>query len=180
MPKYLLISGSPRKGNTDFILSKIFENLHGEKELIFLRDLNINQCRGCLGCYKSGHCLQSDDMSALFQKIILSDLLIMGSPLYYGNVSGLIKKFIDRTLPAYKSALLKNKKIISIMVGGGDEAVTEKFHKEAIKGFIKYNKLNLIATYNFKAYEASDLKEDPKAVLEINKIIEKIVNHSQN
>ena len=51
MAKILLISGSQRKGNTDFALSTILNKIEGEKELIFLRDKNIKHCLGCLSCH---------------------------------------------------------------------------------------------------------------------------------
>lgn len=174
MTKYLLISGSPRKGNTDFVLSKIYDNLNGKKELIFLRNLNFSHCKGCLTCYSSGTCVIKDDMEQLFTNLLSADIIIIGSPLYYGNVSGLMKQFIDRTVPAYKSESLKGKQLISIMVGGCEIQVTEKFHKEAIKGFVKYNKLNLIDTYNFEAFEANDLKQNQQSRIQISKIVRKI------
>ena len=94
--------------------------------------------------------------------------------LYYGNVSGLMKQFIDRTIPAYESKSLEGKQLVSIMVGGGKVEVTEKFHKAAIKGFVEYNKLNLIDTYNFEAFEADDLKQDNQSQIQINEIVRKI------
>lgn len=174
MAGYLLISGSPRDGNTDFVLSKIYESLNGEKELVFLRALNFSHCKGCLACYSTGACVIKDDMEQLFSSLLSADLIIIGSPLYYGNVSGLMKQFIDRTIPAYRSRALKGKQLVSIMVGGGKVEITEKFHKEAIKGFIEYNRLNLIDTYNFEAFEADDLKQDVQSKMQISEIARKI------
>lgn len=174
MPKYILILGSPRKGNTDYILSEIFNKLGNGAKLVFLRDLKINFCKGCLACYETGKCVQADDMEGLFQKLLEAKLIILGSPLYYGNVSALTKNFIDRTIPAYDHELLKNKKIISIMVGGGDTATTEEFHKEVIRGFVKYNKLNLIKRFNFQGFEADDLLKEQGVEGKISEIVELI------
>ena len=174
MARYLLISGSPRDGNTDFVLSKIYESLNGEKELVFLRDLDFSHCKGCLTCYSTGACVIKDDMEQLFSNILSVDMIIIGSPLYYGNVSGLMKQFIDRTIPAYKSKSLKGRRLVSIMVGGGKVKTTEKYHREAIKGFVKYNELNLIDTYNFEAFEAGDLKQDDQSRIQISEIVRTI------
>ena len=176
MPKYILISGSPRKGNTDFVLSEVYNNIKGDKELIFLRDINLKRCNGCLSCYETNECVINDEMSKIFKKLLTADMIIIGSPNYYGNVSGLLKDFIDRTIPSYETKSLKNKKLISIMVGGGEAQITEKFHKEAIKGFVKYNQLDLIKTFNFKAFEANDLKQAPDSKIETGKIVEEIEN----
>jgi multimeric flavodoxin WrbA len=110
-------------------------------------------------------------MRNVFDKLLKAELIIIGSPLYYGNVSGLTKSLIDRTIPAYENELLKGKKLISIMVGGGETKITAKFHKEAIRGFVKYNKLKLLKIFNFQGFEANDLRDDPSAMKEISKII---------
>lgn len=175
MKKYiLLISGSPRRGNTDFVLSRVYEKLDSKKEIVRLKDLNFKHCSGCLKCYSTGKCIFQDDMSKLFTKLFAADLIVIGSPLYYGNVSGLMKNFIDRTIPAYENGALKGKKIISIMVGGGEVSTTAGFHKEAIKGFVKYNKLNLIDTFSFQGWEKDDLKKNPESENKIDKITRKI------
>ena len=176
MPKYILISGSPRKGNTDFVLSNIYNNLKGDKELILLRNIDLNHCNGCLTCYETNKCVINDEMSRFFKKLLVADVIIIGSPNYYGNVSGLLKDFIDRTIPSYETKSLKNKKLISIMVGGGETQITEKFHKEAIKGFVKYNQLDLVETFNFKAFQANDLKQSPDSKVKIDKIVKEIEN----
>ncbi|MCX6789437.1 MAG: flavodoxin family protein [Candidatus Gribaldobacteria bacterium] len=120
MAKFLLVSGSPRSGNTELILKKIFEALPKEKELILLRQKNINHCKGCLSCDKLKKCVQRDDMQAIYPKMQAADVLIIGSPNYFDNVSGLMKDFIDRTNPFYKTDKLKNKKAFFVVVGGGE------------------------------------------------------------
>ena len=172
--KVLAISGSPRKGNTDYILSKIYEKLDSEKELIFLRDLKLEHCTGCLSCQKTNECILDDDMKTLLEKLLAADIIIIGSPNYYGNVSGLMKDFIDRTHPCYKAESLKNKKLISIMVGGGKLQLTADFHKEAIKGFVKYNKLNLVKTFDFLGFHKNDSKEDVNIEAKISEILKEI------
>ena len=174
MKKILLICGSPREGNTHYILSKIHESLKIDKKIVFLNKLNFSHCKGCLSCYETGECIINDDMKNLFFDLKSCDIFLIGSPLYYGNVSGLMKQFIDRTIPAYESKSLDKKRLISIMVGGGETKTTEKFHKESIKGFVKYNGLNLIGTYNFEAFEKEDLKKNTKAITKIDEIINKI------
>ena len=159
MPLCLLICGSPRKGNTDWVLTEIYNNLNIDKELIFLRDKDINDCNGCLSCYKTNECVINDEMNEIFEKLLNADIIIIGSPNYYGNVSGLLKRFIDRTIPSYETKSLKNKKLISIMVGGSKVQITAKFHKDAIKGFVDYNQLDLIETFNFEAFHTTDLKQ---------------------
>lgn len=174
MAKTLLISGSPRKGNTDFVLSRIFDKLNGDKELIFLKDKNIKHCIGCLSCHEKPECVLDDDMAEIGEKMLSADIMIVGTPNYFDNVSGLLKDFIDRTHPFYKSELLKDKKVILIMVGGGGVSGSQKYLGHSMYGFVKYLKLNLIGSYCFQALNQNDLKKDPDSILKIDEIVAKI------
>jgi multimeric flavodoxin WrbA len=177
MTKYLFISGSPRKGNTEFALSKIYESLDAEKDLILLREKNIKHCQGCLGCHENPVCAINDDMKEILEKMKWADVLIIGSPNYFENITGLLKDFMDRTHPLYKQKLIKGKKIALIFVGGGEEAGTEKFLKEATYGFVKHLGLDLIGVFIFRALEASDLQKDNEQIKIIDEVI---LNKLQN
>ncbi|MDD5146277.1 MAG: NAD(P)H-dependent oxidoreductase [Candidatus Pacebacteria bacterium] len=174
MAKYLLISGSPRKGNTDFVLSRIFESIEGEKELIFLRDKNIGHCIGCLSCHTKPQCAINDDMTEIRQKMLSADMIIIGTPNYFDNVSGLLKDFIDRTHPFYKAALLKDKKLILIMVGGGKAEGSKEFLDVVMSGFVKYLGLDLMGSYCFQALYSNDLRQNPESNKQVEEIIKTI------
>jgi len=100
--KILVIMGSPRKGNTYRAAERIREILqeHGpvEWECVMLRDVNLEQCRGCYTCFPRGeeNCPIKDDASLLEQKMKDADGVILASPVYGFQVSGLMKVFIDR------------------------------------------------------------------------------------
>ncbi|HCU70165.1 MAG TPA: flavodoxin family protein [Candidatus Moranbacteria bacterium] len=174
MAKILLISGSPRKGNTDFVLTSIFDKLENDKELILLKDKNIKHCIGCLSCHGKPKCILSDDMTEIGEKMLSADIIIVGTPNYFDNVSGLLKNFIDRTHPYYKSELLKDKKLILIMVGGGEIDGSQEFLDHCTYGFVKYQKLKLEGSYCFQALHQNDLKKDPGSLLKIDEIVKKI------
>ena len=65
-------------------------------EYINLSEFDISHCKGCCQCYKSGRCFISDDAEMLSEKIEKADGIIIGSPTYASNVSGILKDFIDR------------------------------------------------------------------------------------
>ena len=100
MKKILLISGSNRIGNTNYILKMINENIENS-ELILLKEKNIEYCKGCLACHNIEYCVLDDDINEIISKIIDSDLIIFGVPNYFDNVSGLFKNFMDRLHPLY-------------------------------------------------------------------------------
>lgn len=56
----------------------------------------IEECRGCLTCFTAGECAISDDISKIITKLEQCDLFILGSPVYFAQVSGSMKIFLDR------------------------------------------------------------------------------------
>jgi multimeric flavodoxin WrbA len=100
MNNILGVVGSPRKnGNTHIIVSKILEgakNKGSDTELIFLDDLRILECDGCDVCFKGKNCIKMDDMNKIYPKIIKSDIIIFGTPVYWFGPTALMKAFLDR------------------------------------------------------------------------------------
>ena len=98
--KVVIINGSPRKnGVTAEALHIVENNLAREGidvEFYNLSDINMSHCIGCCSCYKTGHCCLDDGAEKLSQRIAKADGLVLGSPTYASNVSGLMKDFIDR------------------------------------------------------------------------------------
>lgn len=100
--KVLVIIGSLRKGNTYKTVKKI-EDYHTKHsivdyEYIFLKDINLQLCRGCFTCISNGEnrCPIKDDRELIITKIEHSDGVILASPNYVMNVPWLTKNFIDR------------------------------------------------------------------------------------
>ena len=100
MKKILGVLGSPRKeGNTHVLISKILEGAKeagASGEILFLDDLDIKECAGCFSCWKGNECSRKDDMNDLYQKILESDVIIWGTPVYWYGPTALIKAFLDR------------------------------------------------------------------------------------
>lgn len=98
--KVLGIVGSPRKeGNSDLLVSEALKgaaSAGAEVERVFLASLNINPCKGCDSCAKTGICIQKDDMIALTEKLLDADAVILGTPIYWWGPSAQMKAFIDR------------------------------------------------------------------------------------
>jgi multimeric flavodoxin WrbA len=116
----VLINGSPRKnGATGTILHAIesrMQNNQVDTEFIHLADLNIEPCKGCCYCYKSGHCTIKDCADEIVEKIHQADGIVIGSPTYASNVSGQLKIFIDRGHFVLEQ-LLYGKYAISVATG---------------------------------------------------------------
>ena len=174
MKKTLLISGSPRKWNCEFVFSELQKLLDHDNELILLRQENIQHCKGCLYCHNIADCsIKDDDMSALREKISEASILVIGSPNYFDNVPGLLKNFIDRLHPFYKEQQLQGKKLIQFMIGGGEEGTEVTLHS-AMNGLVKYLHLDLRWSYRFQALHANDLHDNGNVKETIEEIAKNI------
>ena len=176
MKKILLISGSNRNGNTNYLLNEIKRAID-KTELILLSEYNIKYCKGCLACHKIDKCVIQDDMKDIIDKIKESDLIIFGIPNYFDNVTGLFKNFMDRLHPLYKSELAKNKRVIFIFTGGGGEKGTKEKMEKAVHGLIKYLKLNVLKSYSYQALNIHDVENQKE---KINKMLEEIKKYWRN
>ena len=98
--KLLGIVGSPRKGgNTEIVIKealKAGEQEGAETELIHLVDFSLKPCDACRACFETKNCVIGDDAEKIFQKMTEADGIIVGSPVYFGNVNAQTKIFIDR------------------------------------------------------------------------------------
>jgi multimeric flavodoxin WrbA len=98
--RVLGVVGSPRKkGNTHILVSKILEGAKEEGatiDILFLNDLRIRECDGCHTCWKGKQCSKKDDMNEIYSKIIESDIIVFGTPVYWYGPTALMKGFIDR------------------------------------------------------------------------------------
>lgn len=94
------IVGSPRKGGNTSVLIQdvldVFPQQDYEKSVIYLRDYKYSSCIGCEKCAETNYCHLKDDMQKIYPLIESADAIVMGSPVYHGNVTAWIKAFIDR------------------------------------------------------------------------------------
>jgi len=98
--KVLAINGSPRtNGNTSMLIKDILakaEAVGARTSYYDLANLDIKDCKACMKCKKEDCCSQKDDMESIRPLIEEADLLLLGSPVYMGDQTGLMKCFIDR------------------------------------------------------------------------------------
>src|SRR5665647_3224861 len=109
--KVIAINGSPRKKwNTATLLNKALEGAASkgaETELIHLYDLDFKGCISCFACKlkdgKSyGKCAVKDELTPLLKQIEEeADAIILGSPIYFGTVSGEMRSSMERLMFPY-------------------------------------------------------------------------------
>jgi multimeric flavodoxin WrbA len=105
--KITAFNGSPQaeKGNTHVMVEAFLAGAReagAETENVFLARKKIHPCTGCFTCWLKtpGKCAIHDDMAELLSKTYASDLVIFAMPVYVDNVTGIMKNFMDRMIPA--------------------------------------------------------------------------------
>ena len=105
--KVIAVNGSPRKTwNTATLLQKALDgakSVGADTELVHLYDLNFKGCTSCFACKRKdgkfiGRCAMQDGLTSLLEKIRECDVLLLGSPIYFGNVTGEMRSFLERLL----------------------------------------------------------------------------------
>ena len=106
----MAINGSPRKTwNTATLLQKALKGAASQgadTELIHLYDLRFTGCTSCFACKTRGgksygKCAVKDGLAPVLKKVEAAAALILGSPIYFGNVSGEMRSFLERLLFPY-------------------------------------------------------------------------------
>jgi len=105
--KALFVNGSPRKNwNTHKLLESAMNGASqagAETELIHLYDYNFKGCVSCLACKLknskvngSGLCVFKDALTPILEKALSSDVIVMGTPIYFSFPTGMLRAFIER------------------------------------------------------------------------------------
>ncbi len=106
----LAINGSPRKTwNTATLLGKALEGAAAQgaaTELIHLYDLDFKGCISCFACKLKGgpsygRCAVRDGLTPVLAQAAAADALLLGSPVYFGSVSGEMRSCLERLLFPY-------------------------------------------------------------------------------
>jgi multimeric flavodoxin WrbA len=101
--KVLAINGGPHpNGNTAYAIGVIAEELKKEgieTEVLTIGNELIHGCTGCGRCRRERDekCVFEDDIvNNVFQKLKEVDGIILGSPVHYAGMSGIMSTFLDR------------------------------------------------------------------------------------
>jgi multimeric flavodoxin WrbA len=104
MTKVLAINGSPRpKGNTDFLIRTMLEELKAEgieTETVQVGGKKIRGCTACGKCFENRdkRCIFDDDIvNECITKMAEADGIILGSPVYFTDITSEMKALIDRS-----------------------------------------------------------------------------------
>ena len=108
--KIMAINGSPRKNwNTDTLLKKVLEgaaSVGAETEMVCLYDLSFRGCMSCMACKlrkepRPNRCVLRDELTPVLARLHEAEAVVLGSPIYFSEVTGEMRSFFERFLFQY-------------------------------------------------------------------------------
>ena len=101
--KVVAFNGSPRKdGNTTILIGNVFRELDKEGIKTELVQMSGKRIQGCIACYKcfenkDRRCAVTNDAANEYiEKMAGAEGIILGSPVYFNDVTAEMKALIDR------------------------------------------------------------------------------------
>ena len=103
----MVINGGPRKKwNTATLLESVLSGCEAggaKTEMVHLYDHKYRGCVSCFGCKKVGgksygRCAMRDELTPLLDRAMRADVLVLGSPVYFGTETGEMRSFMERLL----------------------------------------------------------------------------------
>ena len=164
---------SPRKsGSTAWTVNKILEGAKeqgAETQVWYSSELAVKPCQGCLGCVQSGKCVINDDMRQLYDALKNADALVLGAPIYMGQMSAQAKVFTDRLFaqitprfsPHFKEENA-GKKLVLVFTQGNPDVNKFKVYYDYTKNMfqlLEFKVKDLIVVAGTRTEPASEKKE---------------------
>lgn len=150
MKNVLVISSSLRKNSNSEQLAVSFaegaKSAGNKVEIISLRDKEIKFCIGCLACQKTQRCVMHDDADAIREKMLHAEVLVFATPIYYYEMSGILKTLLDRANPLYSSDY-QFSEVYALATAAEDEKHVPEKAFSGIEGWVDcFEKANLVGT----------------------------------
>lgn len=168
--KVVALLGSPRRrGNSSFLADRFLARAETAGHSPVVHDLGSLNYKGCVACYacktSSEDCVLRDDLTRVLADVAAADLLVLATPVYFGDVTSQLKGVIDRTFsfftPDYRtsatpSRLKPGKQLVFIQTQGNpDESnFADIFPKYA--GFLKRNSFGAAHLIRARGVSAPD------------------------
>lgn len=128
--KIVAVLGSPRPQGNSSTLARAFLKVAGERGAVvteyLLNQMDYQGCQGCGGC-KTGSetCILEDDLAPVLNAVKEADVLVLASPVYFGDLNGQMKCFFDRTYsyfnPDFSCRVPPGKKAVMVLVQANPE-----------------------------------------------------------
>ena len=166
--KIVIINGSARKGNTSTAIQALAEGVSegNEIEIIAPDKLSIAPCKGCGVCQCSKGCVDKDDTNPTIDKLVLADVIIFATPVYWWGMSAQLKLIIDKCY--CKGQYLKGKKVGVLIVGAASvDSIQYELINKQFDCIADYLSWDVLFQKSYSAYDRTDLNHNAEAITEL-------------
>ncbi|MGM9994290.1 MAG: flavodoxin family protein [Candidatus Avigastranaerophilus sp.] len=179
MKNVVIISSSLRRNGNSSVMAQAFEkgakDAGNNVQLINLKDIELNFCKGCFVCQNLKKCIINDGINDILDTVRTADVLVFATPIYYYSISGQLKTFLDRLNPLY--TIGHNFKEIYLLAAAADnDDSSVDGAKKEIQGWIdcfdgvKFVKTIFIGGVN----ELGDIQKFPLRLNEIYQVAARV------
>lgn len=136
--KTLIFNGSPRKnGETAFMIETLKKELGGEFREVNAYTADVRPCVDCRWCFKNKGCAIKDEMQEIFDYIEECDHVIIASPVYFEEITGMLLSLFSRLQTYFSARYIRKeepvpkKKTGGILLAAGSIGPREKAESTA-------------------------------------------------
>ncbi|WP_243375229.1 flavodoxin family protein [Geotalea sp. SG265] len=194
MSNIVAIVGSPRRSGNSATLTRRFLDeaaKHGKKASVYhLNDLSYRGCQACYACKTTRDtCILEDDLTKVLEAVAEAEVVVLASPVYFGDVTGQFKTFFDRAFsfftPDYRTALnpsrlRRGKKLVFVQTQGQPDST---FFEDVFPRYDRFFKrVGFAETHLIRAYgvaELGDAGKRPEFVLQAETVAKNVFSNDE-
>ncbi len=183
--KIVAVLGSPRPKGNSALMAEAFLEVARERgadiEVYRLNQMDIKGCQGCGQCKAASEiCVVEDDLTPVYESIRGADLLVLASPVYFGDLSAQMKCFWDRTYawfnPDFTSRLAPGKKsVIFLAQGNPSEEMFNDIHSRYESWLKMYGFTDNLVVRAVGVREAGAVQDRPEPLEQAKKLVQQLV-----
>lgn len=174
----IVLMGSPNKRGSTNILTEQFkkgaEDAGHTVKVLYVCEVDVNPCMGCVKCGYEGPCIQKDDTDMIREKILSSDMLVFATPLYYYGMTAQLKTVIDRFC-AYNSSLNRRhlKSALLTVAWNADDWTFEALesHYNTLVRYLNLQDMGRVLGYGCGTVAMTEKSIYPEQAFQLGKIL---------
>lgn len=166
--KTLIINGSPHKnGDTMDMVRALCDELDGEIKILNAYHDNIRPCIDCRWCFENKGCAIKDSMQEIYEYIEDCDHVVMASPVYFGELTGMLLAALSRLQTYFSARYIRReepvpkKKTGAVLLAAGSIGPREKAESTAVM-FLEQMSCTSVGTVYVDGTDKNPVKDRPE------------------
>jgi len=187
--KIVAVLGSPRPRGNTALMAESFLTAARERgadtEVFRLNQMNIKGCQGCGKCKSDSEiCVVEDDLKQVFDSIRGADIVVLASPVYFGDLTAQLKAFWDRTYsfinPDFSTRLAPGKKSVMFLAQANpDENMFSDIHPRYERWLKMFGFTHNYLIRAVGVRDAGEVNNRPEVLEQAKKLARELVGSKQ-